>query len=425
ALSAFVGSLVTWWVTRDRLPSTLRIATAAEGGLYAKLGRGLAVALEKSTGHPVEVLFTGGSVENVALLERGEADLAIVQDGTARLGELSRLAPLYHDICHVIVPEASPVHDVDELDGRRLVLGPVCSGTRATAVQVLEHYGISVETSDVSQSYFREFPRLLAAGRADGCVVTTGILNPDLFELLRHGGFRILPIRDATALVILHPHFHSVSIPRGLYAGRPAIPPSEIPTVAATSYLVASESAGSRLVNCTLDALYHSELRRDVPTLIAKRDAREWSTESFHPAARRYFDPFEGLDTMSSLLESLSAFKELLFALGAAGYLLWSRWRSVRARQRDRELERYRERLDDFLDQTVDIERAQMGRQSADALEGYLERVTEIKLRALEELTHEDLRSDQRFVIFLTQCSNLIRKIQGKLALVHGESRRS
>ena len=40
------------------------------------------------------------------------------------------------------------------------------------------------------------------------------------------------------------------------------------------------------------------------------------------------------------------------------------------------------------------------------------------KLRAIEELTHEDLRADTSFSIFLQQCANLTRKIQSKIAYV-------
>lgn len=44
-----------------------------------------------------------------------------------------------------------------------------------------------------------------------------------------------------------------------------------------------------------------------------------------------------------------------------------------------------------------------------------LDEVTKIKLRALRELTEEELYADQAFSIFLMQCSNLISKIQLKI----------
>ena len=43
------------------------------------------------------------------------------------------------------------------------------------------------------------------------------------------------------------------------------------------------------------------------------------------------------------------------------------------------------------------------------------DQVALLKLEALEKLTHEDLRGNRMFLIFLTQCANLISKIQAKL----------
>jgi len=53
----------------------------------------------------------------------------------------------------------------------------------------------------------------------------------------------------------------------------------------------------------------------------------------------------------------------------------------------------------------------------AHRLEGYLDEITRIKLKALDELTHEDLRGDRMFLIFLMQCGNVINKIQSKITI--------
>ncbi len=74
-----------------------------------------------------------------------------------------------------------------------------------------------------------------------------------------------------------------------------------------------------------------------------------------------------------------------------------------------------KERLDVFLERTLEVERAQMHTTDIDELQEFLDKVTEIKLKALTQLTHEELRSDQSFSIFLLQCANLISKIQMKI----------
>ena len=73
------------------------------------------------------------------------------------------------------------------------------------------------------------------------------------------------------------------------------------------------------------------------------------------------------------------------------------------------------ERLDRFLDRTLEIEEAQMNTRDPATLQAHLDDVTRVKLAALRELTHEDLRGDRRFSIFLMQCANLITKISAKI----------
>src|SRR5690242_8142912 len=78
-LGILLTSLLTWYFTHDRLPPEIRIATAAPGGLYHRVGSLMATTLAAKTGRKVRVIETRGSVENRDLLLRGEADIAILQ----------------------------------------------------------------------------------------------------------------------------------------------------------------------------------------------------------------------------------------------------------------------------------------------------------------------------------------------------------
>lgn len=117
-------------------------------------------------------------------------------------------------------------------------------------------------------------------------------------------------------------------------------------------------------------------------------------------------------------MESIAAMKELLSALAAVLYLGWDYWRRLSQRERERVLSAQKDHLDRLLNETVRIEQARMVANGPEQLKAYLDDVTRIKLRALEELTGEDLRGDQFFAIFLAQCANRIRKIQSKMFLL-------
>lgn len=84
-----IASLALWLLTRETYPDVLRIATAAEGGLYYQVGTILEPHLEERSGRDVQVLISRGSVENRELLLRGETDLAIMQGGAVDLEDWS------------------------------------------------------------------------------------------------------------------------------------------------------------------------------------------------------------------------------------------------------------------------------------------------------------------------------------------------
>jgi hypothetical protein len=95
--------------------------------------------------------------------------------------------------------------------------------------------------------------------------------------------------------------------------------------------------------------------------------------------------------------------------------LLWTRRKRLKESREAEFIQQQKDNLDEYLEKTLEIERAQMDCHDHDELHLFLDRVTQIKLEALTKFTHEELRSDQAFSIFLLQCANLINKIQLKI----------
>lgn len=69
--------------TASASPSTLTFCTGGEGGFYQDLGTAIGKAITKTTGSQLEVLNTGGSVENAQLLKDGDCAIAIMQADVA------------------------------------------------------------------------------------------------------------------------------------------------------------------------------------------------------------------------------------------------------------------------------------------------------------------------------------------------------
>lgn len=415
-LILLIASLAFWFLGGERLPWDVRVATGEEGGLYNLVGQKITGALSERLGRRVTPVITAGSQENFQRLLDREVDLAMVQGGTVSIQDVAVITPLYPEFVLVIVRRGRGIEQIFDLAGKNIAIGRPSSGNRLSALAVLEHFSVDLDSLGEKDFYFK---RLLDDELLDGAIVTTGVTNPDLEALLQTQNdegefeFDLLPLPSAPAIDLVSPFFQKTEIPRGLFA--PNLPSTPIPTIATTAYLVTRNDANASLVRAALESVHEESLRLDVPTLIPRQETPQWVTTRLHPVAQRYFYPADYIGMMANVMESLAATKELLFALGAGGFLLWHRWRRFEKQELAEAVRLQKERLDVFLGKTLRIEARQMNVDDPQQLRKFLDEVINIKLAALQEFTEEELRGDQAFSIFMTQCANLVTTLQLKI----------
>ena len=411
-VAIILASIAIWFSTRETLPKTIRVATANKGGLYHEFGKALEQSLEKNAGCDVIIVETEGSGENAKLLSEGKVDLAIIQSGSRKVDDFSVIAPLYPEVVHIVARNESSIQSIDGLKSHRVIIGPEGSGMQSSALRILKHYGIEKNITTTSDVYFKD---LLKHETIEAAIVTTGLMNRDLQSMLASGHFQLLSVESSEAIVTKDPVFHLSEIPRGLYREGPTVPPTNIPSVATTALLVTQEGENELLIEETLEAIYNGGLALKFPTMISKEDALKKSPLALNLASRIFFNPPDRVGRITETIETLAAFKELSVAIAAGLYLLWTRRKKKQKERQEKLIQKQKDKLDTFLNKTLEVERAQMETTDIDTLKSYLDRVTEIKLEALTRFTQEELRSDQSFEIFLLQCGNLISKIQMKI----------
>ena len=400
------------------MPDVIRIATGEKGGLYRKLGEHIQIPLERRLDIAVQLLSTEGSVDNFDKVRQGEATFGIVQGGAVAIEELSVVTPLFPDFVFVIVRTDRAINELADLAGTDIALGRLGSGSRISALQVLEHFDIHEDDLGDNDRYFME---LLDDPTLEGAIMTTGIENPDLHAVLSGDRFKLLPVLNAEAIELAHPFFRKSQIPRGYFGDKVPIPSESITTITTNAFLVTKSDTPREIVRHVLGVVHEESLKQKVPTLISREDATAWTSTKLHPAANEYFNPSNQIGWVRDILESVTTMKELLVAMGTGIYLLWRRWKRLKEEERNELRNKQRDRLDWFLSQTLLIEQAQMNASDIEELQEYLDKVTTIKLEALQELTEAEMRSDLAFSIFLDQCASLINKIQLKILDYHAE----
>jgi TRAP transporter TAXI family solute receptor len=177
----------------------LRIATGPAGGVFREIGAALAKVLSARLPHTqISLIPTDASVQNLALLDSGDADLTFAAVDTiaaglavGRPGDITAVARLFDSWMQVLVPADSPIKSLAELNGRPVAAGAAASGTRFTTERLLTVAGVSPHLITASQDAG-------AAALADGSVAAmftfTGVPTPAVSRLSQTARLRLLPL---------------------------------------------------------------------------------------------------------------------------------------------------------------------------------------------------------------------------------------
>jgi len=108
-------------------------------------------------------------------------------------------------------------------------------------------------------------------------------------EMLKGGGYRLVPIRDHEALARSIPGTKAGFIPAGLYGPGRRIPAEPVPTLTVTQLLIARGDLPGRVVRDILGVLYHPRFARDLQYDIREDTSRIVGGLPLHPAADFYY----------------------------------------------------------------------------------------------------------------------------------------
>jgi TRAP transporter TAXI family solute receptor len=149
AAMLFAGAVVA------QQKKAISIATGGTGGVYYPLGGGLANVLTKSIpGLEATAEVTGGSVDNLKLINSGQSELAFVMadaalDAANGLEKFKgvkvpvrTLMVLYPNQMHVVTIEGTGINKMSDLKGKRVSTGSPGSATEIMAFRLIEAEGL-------------------------------------------------------------------------------------------------------------------------------------------------------------------------------------------------------------------------------------------------------------------------------------------
>jgi TRAP transporter TAXI family solute receptor len=201
--------------TESQTAPVLRIATGLPSMTFNRLGRELADAFgQQMPDVRFAVVETPGSVRNIELLERGEAELALSLADVAylgyngelpalqqRSGQLRGVAVLHHSRVHVLARAGASITAMSDLRGRTIAIGPPGSGTAETSQLLLTAFDLPLHSVTLRSLPFADVTAALTRGEVEASIIVAG--DPvDAVSRATAAGARLLDITGPKALAL-------------------------------------------------------------------------------------------------------------------------------------------------------------------------------------------------------------------------------
>jgi TRAP transporter TAXI family solute receptor len=255
-LLVLAGFVVAWRFVQPAPPRSITIATGAPNGAYT-LFAGRYRALLAENGITLQIRETAGTVENLALLQAGQVDLAFVQGGVAGAGTgagLESLGSLYYEPLWLFYRRPAHADRLTDFRGLRLATGQPGSGTHALVQTLLEDNHLEADTDHLLPLGGDEALGALTEGRVDAAMFVAAPSAPLIRTLLHRQDIRLMSFARAAAYTRIHHALATLTLPEGTIDLQADIPPHATTLLAATANLVAREDFHPALVSLLLQA---------------------------------------------------------------------------------------------------------------------------------------------------------------------------
>jgi uncharacterized protein len=215
----------------------LTIATGSAEGTYFKIAEDIKQIGAKEA-IAIEVIPTNGSFDNINLLGAGKVDLAILQLDVLRVvaeimlkesgfnvfQEAKVVLNLYPEEIHIITKN-DKIHTIQDLQGKKVAVGPEKSGSALTADVLLGGFGISIDrVFDAPEAAIKKL-----GGELDALIFVGGAPVPAFRNLDK--SFRFVTIPPDSGLEQIYP---KKKIEKSVYPWADAFETYAVPSVIMT-----------------------------------------------------------------------------------------------------------------------------------------------------------------------------------------------
>lgn len=288
----------------------------------------------------IELVSTGGTSDNLELLEDGEVDLATAQADVAPGASARTVAVLYRDLFQLVVKENSGINQFTDLQGKPIGL-QASGGQFRSFLEVAAHYGLQPTDFSFVGNSDQEADEAFEQNRVQAVFRVRAPGNQSVADLVQKYRGRLVAIEQASAMQIKYPAFQADEIPQGAYQGNPPVPATNINTVGVERLLLANDTVPDAVIREVTAVIneHRQELVNQIqiesvkPLVASIRDPRQVGEfdAPIHQGALNYYERNE-----PSFVQENADFVALLLTVALlGGSWLWEFKKWIERRKKD------------------------------------------------------------------------------------------
>jgi len=399
ALSLMVIAALSFALWQRSKTQEFVLAAGSSTGESYILGNALKTVVQRH--YPkirIRLLETGGTVENLRMIEEGHAQLADAQADVLPGPRARLLAVLYDDRFQLLVSKASAIRNFADLRNKRIALSQE-GGQFQSFLSLAKHFDLSQTDFHFVGATDKDADSAFTRGQADAVFRVRTLGDPSIQQLIESDQAVLLPIEQAAAMKIKNPAFESGLIPQGAYSGNPPIPDRDIPTVAVPRLLLAREDCNPAAMRAITEVLLErrQEIMNEVPRGMAavrlllaqarQPDQREGLSPAIHPGAASFYNK----DKPSFLLQHADYVGLIVTLIVMAASWMWELKQWMQKQQKNT--------ADHYSDRAIALMSVAKETNSMQALEDIWRRLLAILSEAVQDLDADTL-SEESFNSF-------------------------
>ncbi len=395
---AIIAFFTTLFYQRSRVHRLTLAAGSPTGESYI-IGAALRNVVERHNSRiRIELLETGGTVENLRMLENGGAALAVAQADVVAGPTARIMAVLYDDTFQLLTHLDSTVRNFSDLRGHTIAL-PKTGGQYQSFLRVASHFGLEESDFRFVGSTDTTADEEFINGHADAIFRVRALGNPSIQRLVQTGKVRLVRIDHAAAMKINHPAFEPAVIPAGAYLGNPAVPPEDLPSISVHRTLLAATNIDDETVRAITGVLIENrqEISQQIPDKVAEvrlllAQVRRPAVQAefgpaLHPGAVKYYEK----DKPPFILAHADYMGLMLTVIVMIGSWIWELRAWMQRRQKNA--------ADDYSNRVIALMNGATGATSQTALEEIRGELLVILTAAVADLDSDRL-SEESFSSF-------------------------